>query len=267
MSVETNSAAEQLQATCAKVAMPGIENQWSQAQRAEEEFWRGFAVRDVEKQVRRWRDFANFLHSAANRVRRLDQNSYILQIGAAALDGIDFFPNGHRVSVDPLSSAYRKNVDWARAWRAGTLVIDSVGESLPLRSSVFDLVILNNMIDHVARPIDVLRESVRVLRGGGLLFLGVNVFPASRCEELRTMDRHDPCHLYVFSKQDVLSMLKLCDLSPLCQRAFASSDAEMPEQQYFAVFSSTLRPREMYRLPAGCGWVPLDPMVEVERDA
>jgi ubiquinone/menaquinone biosynthesis C-methylase UbiE len=46
-----------------------------------------------------------------------------------------------------------------------------VGERLPFRDSTFDLVVMDQVIEHVAEQKQVLDEALRVLKSGGALYI------------------------------------------------------------------------------------------------
>jgi SAM-dependent methyltransferase len=50
-----------------------------------------------------------------------------------------------------------------------------VGESLPFGDGSFDVVICDNVVDHAESPARIVRELVRILVPGGMLYFTVNV--------------------------------------------------------------------------------------------
>jgi SAM-dependent methyltransferase len=53
--------------------------------------------------------------------------------------------------------------------------VAAVGESLPFPDHSFDVVICDNVVDHAESPARIVRELVRILAPGGLLYFTVNV--------------------------------------------------------------------------------------------
>jgi SAM-dependent methyltransferase len=51
------------------------------------------------------------------------------------------------------------------------LLIQGIGEALPFCNASFDLILLSEVIEHLAAPQDVIREAARLLRPGGRLLV------------------------------------------------------------------------------------------------
>lgn len=110
--------------------------------------------------------------AAARRLRLLDVGvgngrslRYLEPTGVA--ESIDFF--GIDLSVRRLRGVYQ-----SRRWM---LLRADVELGLPLAGASFDIAICEQVLEHLLSPERVLVELARVLRPGGLLVLGVPVFP------------------------------------------------------------------------------------------
>jgi 2-polyprenyl-3-methyl-5-hydroxy-6-metoxy-1,4-benzoquinol methylase len=71
------------------------------------------------------------------------------------------------IGVDPAGDL----LEIAKLRNVGNYVIEAVGESIPFKERSFDVVTSNNVLEHVQNPRIVLRESFRVLKPGGVLWL------------------------------------------------------------------------------------------------
>jgi ubiquinone/menaquinone biosynthesis C-methylase UbiE len=71
------------------------------------------------------------------------------------------------MGIDPSFNALRF------AQKRGIKVVQAVGEILPFRDETFGCVLLIVTLCFVQRPIDVLRESKRVLKGNGSIIIGL----------------------------------------------------------------------------------------------
>lgn len=54
-----------------------------------------------------------------------------------------------------------------------TRIIDAPGEQLPFADNTFDIVYSANVLEHTSDPIQVLREAVRVLKSGGIMYMEI----------------------------------------------------------------------------------------------
>lgn len=155
------------------------DDRWRTAQAYERGFWS-----QVSKQTAPNDDPLNFYEWRSNRlVERLkdqglghiaDESTASLEIGAGPVGVSAFFPAGDRVAVDPLENYYKKQPDLTKLRDPNVTHLSGVGEDLPCKSNLFDLVIIENCIDHVRNPYKVMREIDRVLRSDGVLYMTVN---------------------------------------------------------------------------------------------
>jgi SAM-dependent methyltransferase len=97
----------------------------------------------------------------------------ILQIGPAANGEIHFLP-GVRYAIDPLASYFKEN--FSSLMDPQVQFAEGMAEDLPYPDSLFDVVLILNVLDHCWNPGQVLSEITRCLHGGGLLLLPVNLY-------------------------------------------------------------------------------------------
>jgi SAM-dependent methyltransferase len=144
---------------------------WRAAQRYELAYWSGRPAGELDALA------ARFSSAAAQLAGLFDDHcdawrERALQVGPAALGEIHFLPVRDKVAVEPLALDLdargllrRADVHW----------ISAMGERLPLGDGSFPLILLPNVIDHVADPGRVLSEIRRCLAPGGLVWLSSHV--------------------------------------------------------------------------------------------
>ena len=96
----------------------------------------------------------------------------VIEVGSGAHGLIFCFGGERRVGVDPLA------VDYGRLfsrWQRRAQTVAAVGEALPFRDQSFDVVLCDNVVDHAESPPQIVRELVRILARGGLLYFTVNI--------------------------------------------------------------------------------------------
>jgi SAM-dependent methyltransferase len=130
---------------------------------------------------------AEFVRTSSGRARLLDvgvgrgrTRRYLAPLGVA--DRVEFH------GVD-LAADLDVRCHESAAWR---LVRADVAKPLPYRDARFDVVVCEQVLEHVDDPRAALVEIARVLRNGGLLVFGVPTFPpgVAGLRDLVAPDRH-----------------------------------------------------------------------------
>lgn len=114
--------------------------------------------------------FAHRLIRKLSPFSRIDKSSRILEIGSGAAGVITFLPGATRIAMDPLETRFRRIAAFQEIRDKHVHYIAGMGESLPFESNFFDLVIMDNVLDHCRLPDDVLQEVNRVMRTEALFF-------------------------------------------------------------------------------------------------
>lgn len=124
----------------------------------------------------------------------------VVQVGSAVRDAVHFMrPDIERIAVDPLMDFYRTEFGLPSN---GVVELVGMGEELPVEAGSCDGAICMNVLDHTWRPREVVAELRRVLRSGGLLFLGVDVYPPELAH-----GSVDDIHLWRFTADGVRGMV------------------------------------------------------------
>ncbi len=120
----------------------------------------------------------------------------VLEVGCGSHGMIHYIDTAlAKVGIDPLCSRYR---DYFANWDTKVHHVTGVGESLPFKNGVFDIVILYNVIDHGISPPTILKEVERVLKQNGHLVFSVATFshrPKAFRSRLYLADKPHPHHL------------------------------------------------------------------------
>lgn len=113
-------------------------------------------------------------------------------------------PTTH-VIIDPLLDKYQ-NFEAFSLFGKDTIKIACMGENIPVPSAFFDIVMCQNVLDHVDEPSAVINEIHRTLRKNGMALISVHILPPCfRLFEtvLKKLDKNHPHH---FTHEHVLSL-------------------------------------------------------------
>ncbi|HEX3186829.1 MAG TPA: class I SAM-dependent methyltransferase [Pyrinomonadaceae bacterium] len=151
-----------------KLARRALERQLAY-QQSKAEHLRGHeseVIAAMTKSSRRVRDLLESFHAIPHDAR-------VIEVGSGAHGLIFCFDGGKRhVGVDPLAVEYGSLFP---GWQRRAQTVAAAGESLPFRDRSFDVVLCDNVVDHAQSPAQIVRELVRILAPGGILYFTVNV--------------------------------------------------------------------------------------------
>lgn len=102
----------------------------------------------------------------------MDSRSRVVEVGSGAHGLIFYFDAQRGIGVDPLAVHYARLFP---AWQRQATTVAALGEQLPFADKSFDIVLCDNVVDHAESPETIVKELVRILAPGGLLYFTVNV--------------------------------------------------------------------------------------------
>ncbi len=179
----------------------------------------------------------------------------ILEIGSGPIGIVTFLDWGQRYTLDPLEKFYAANATLSKLRNPAVTYGAGSGEQIPFDSNSFDIVILDNVLDHVHQAPRVLDEIRRVLTTGGYFYIAVNVHTNWGAFLHRILSRLkiDRGHPYTFTPISIREFLaehklvavqefvnsyeeaKLEDLRSASVRARVKAKTGLSEFVYFAV--------------------------------
>lgn len=143
----------------------------------------------------------------------------VVEVGSGAHGLIWKWPAEQRIAIDPLAAFYRSAFAFLQV--EGPTVVAARGEQLPVKDAIADIVLSDNVLDHVQDPASYLEECRRILRCEGVFFFTVdvhhpvywwigNLYNALFQIGLRLDVPAFPHHPFHFSERRVQRHLKQC---------------------------------------------------------
>ncbi len=158
---------------------------WQEAQQYERAFWQRAAENIAAGKSSgltfyEWRakNLAGMIAKAFPENTPSFAGGRVVEIGSGAVGTVAFFDARERFAYDPLCDFYASRPELIKHRNPGVTYVRAQGEELPHDANSVDLVIIENVIDHVQHPDKVLAEIDRVLKPDGVVFLTVNLHPS-----------------------------------------------------------------------------------------
>ena len=160
------------------------DNRWKEAQSFEKSYWEKSAEK-IRLGARgglgfyKWRaeNMMEMMRKAFPVKEISFANSRVLEIGSGAVGMLAFLDAKERYAIDPLCDFYSSRPELIENRNPDVMYQKGKGEDLPHESGSFDLVVIENVIDHVDKADMVMREIHRILKPEGILYLTVNLHP------------------------------------------------------------------------------------------
>lgn len=156
-----------MKSTRRKLAQRALERQLAYQQRKAQHV-RGHEEEVISAMMRSSRRVREILEA----FQPIEADARVIEVGSGAHGLIFYFGSQHGIGVDPLAVSYKCLFP---RWQNCAPTVAAVGESLPFPDQSFDVVICDNVVDHAESPPRIVRELVRILVPGGLLYFTVNV--------------------------------------------------------------------------------------------
>ena len=181
------------------------ENRWIKAQGYEKQWW---DHRKAEMSLEFYEDYANDLQHQLSGILKINNDTRILEVGSGAAGISTFLKSDHRYAVDPLESFYSTIPQFSSFRDPAVKYFTAKGEDLHFESNFFDLIIMDNVLDHCEDPDKVVKEMVRVLKSNGIIYFRQNVYHwwgkfIRQLMELVEIDKGHP-HTFTFSSMKPL---------------------------------------------------------------
>ncbi len=172
------------------------DNRWIVAQRAEKKYSHILEQGELPTE-------SQFFSKKFSLNSKFFNDKGILEVGCSPVAEIHYLEGTHfRVGIDPLAC------EWKHLYRNGTNHIQGMGEYLPFKDKILDIVLCLNVLDHVQSPILTLKEIKRVLKVGGVLVLWLQTYTSSKIIRRELLNLIDRPHPYHFTDGEVLFMLQ-----------------------------------------------------------
>ena len=126
---------------------------WDIAQDYELQWWSKYT-----DSIEWYKGFSEEIITKTSSFIDINKDTVILEIGSGAAGGITYLKSDNKYAIDPLEEFFSNNKSWVQFRDKKVKYYTGIGEELPFNDSFFDLIIIDNVLDHCKNPIAVLNE-------------------------------------------------------------------------------------------------------------
>lgn len=182
--------------------MSKVNKRWEMAQNYEKDWW---ASRVEELDLEFYERFARELEATMKPFLSIEKETYILEIGSGAAGILTHLRSDYRFAIDPLENVYASIEKFSAARDSTVIYKEAMAESLPYDNNLFDLIIIDNVLDHCDDPKKVLSEMNRVLKKSGKVYFRQNTYHiwGKVIRKIIEFFKVDRGHPHTFTKYDL----------------------------------------------------------------
>lgn len=187
---------------------------WQAAQAYEQSFWMNLASQitsgsEAQLGWYAWKASQMEKHLAAHMDSGWQPGARIVEIGSGPIGIVTFLKSGERYTLDPLEEFYASDETLSKMRNPEVKYGKGGGENIPFASQHFDLVILDNVLDHVHEASRVLQEIHRVIAVNGLFYFAVNIHTSwgGSLHRILSKLKIDRGHPYTFTLESIRELL------------------------------------------------------------
>lgn len=179
---------------------------WELAQEYEKSWWSN-KVPEIDLEF--YERFASDVISLLKPFVSITKNTYVLEIGSGAAGIITYIESNHKYAIDPLENYYSTILKYTSIRDSKVKYSTGMAEKLPYKETYFDLIIMDNVLDHCENPDQVLLEMHRVLKSEGIVFFRQNTYHlwGKLIRELMELLKIDKGHPHTFIKDSLKKKL------------------------------------------------------------
>jgi ubiquinone/menaquinone biosynthesis C-methylase UbiE len=179
---------------------------WQSAQAYEKEWWRSHSCL-IDPEF--YKAYAEELLDELNGIIHIKEDTRILEIGSGAAGIITHLPGRFRYAIDPLEDFF-SSVERFQSFRDKKVAYHTgKAEDLPFEDHFFNLIIIDNVIDHCQDIHLVFSEMERVLTDRGIIYLRLNTYTTwgKFIRKIVELLKIDPGHPHTFTQGSLLKRI------------------------------------------------------------
>lgn len=193
---------------------PTKTQRWEIAQKYEKDWWE---ARKDQIDCEFYEAYAHELVKQLEGILKIEKGTPILEIGSGAAGIITFLQGNQRYGIDPLEYFYSSVENFKKFRDPNVKYQTAKAEELPFENNKFQLIIIDNVLDHCDDIERVFKEMRRVLQENGKVYLRLNIYTywGKIVRFLADKLKIDPGHPYTFARKSIFAIFKNSDFNIL----------------------------------------------------